>query len=389
MPTPALLKALTALVTRSVPSASVLTAAFIIISLGGLLYTVNALLGYKKSRIGIALLAIAFVALGTIGIFAPLMASGLLNMDESRASLILSDIGLDAGALPAEIYQEALFLSIAFAAVSALYINRSQRMLERGRSLRQMLVSVLCSSGIEAVAAVGVALACAAKLGGLALNLNIHLLFYAIAIIGFKLAEQLFVIVYAYAFGAVSLGTGLDCVDLADAGFDDLKELLRKQCGVASIPLFLLGLAGFTALAPSVPGGQILHLLLLFLLAMLAVKAAWFIMPDLHPLSREISRRQDPDAVARQLLKERKSPLFHEGNVVATASFLIHEALSVKAFALCDLVMIERRGGGSGLLEKTCALCFKNGKRLVISAEHAKILEYAAHWLRENRENLR
>jgi hypothetical protein len=368
-----------------------LTAAFIIISLGGLLYTVNALLGYKKSRIGIALLAIAFVALGTIGIFAPLMASGLLNMDESRASLILSDIGLDAGALPAEIYQEALFLSIAFAAVSALYINRSQRMLERGRSLRQMLVSVLCSSGIEAVAAVGVALACAAKLGGLALAMPIesHLFFYAIAIIGFKLAEQLFVIVYAYAFGASSLGTGLGGIDLANAGFDDLKELLRKQCGVASIPLFLLGLAGFTALAPSVPGGQILHLLLLFLLAMLAVKAAWFIMPDLHPLSREISRRQDPDAVARQLLKERKSPLFHEGNVVATASFLIHEALSVKAFALCDLVMIERRGGGSGLLEKTCALCFKNGKRLVISAEHAKILEYAAHWLRENRENLR
>jgi hypothetical protein len=136
-----------------------------------------------------------FTLLGAAGIVGPIAANALKDADESSLS--------KAGILPlmdeSALYVEALCLVLLFAAASAMCMGKSQRILSSGRQPKARLWAVAASCGIEAAAALGLALVSVAKLLGQALAFALQgpLFFYAVAIITIKLLEQLFILAYA------------------------------------------------------------------------------------------------------------------------------------------------------------------------------------------------
>jgi hypothetical protein len=382
---------------------------FSFISVGGLLYTLYSLLGYKKGIISIWLLGIPFIILGAAGIIAPLVTGSMMTTEYADYLELAGVIPLFEGTA---LYLEVLALVAVFAIVCTLYIVMSQRMLIRNRTRKTWLIAVACSCAIEIAAAIALAFVSLTHLIGLspppAQGSTGRLFFFAAAIIILKLFEQMFVLVYVELFGMKRLVPDLGSItanDMEFADFATLKKLVRKQCGFIPIPLFVLLVSGLILWAHSyitefgvlgllymTSGISTLYLPFIVLpAAILAIRALWFLYPAIHPLPRFIATFNDPDMVAGQLLREYRSPLFRAGNVIATPNFLICESLVLRAFYLPALVGIEaRRGNGiaGGIIESRCGLFFDGGKELNFSPEQTELLEYARSKLNANETRL-
>jgi hypothetical protein len=390
----------------------ILTMTVLFISVVGALYTMYALLGYTFKRMMsvpfIVIPLIPFAILTGIGLFGLLFPFWLSTSNGTLLSR--------SGVLPLFetniLYWNVIVLVLAFATVCAFYIVSSQRMLTEKRTRRTWIIAMTSSCGLEIAAALFLLFASLARLAGLPFPITQdfvgRLFFYFAVIVMFKLAEQAVIIVCVELFGVRRFhpvlhkaGAASDPLDRADFGL--LKKLVRRQCGFLPLPFFILSLAsssmllywlnvyktvfGLRALLAVLigSGSTIILPFWIMLFAILLARSVWFLFPGTHPLLKSISKQSDPNASARQLLKEYKYPYFKDGDIIATPNFLILESFVLRAFYLPSLIGVGLTRNRFDPEEETeYVLYFADGQELMFRPDRTRLFDYMKEILYDN-----
>jgi hypothetical protein len=379
MPDSVLINALFSVMDHIMPdldATTVFVIFFMGLSIGGALYTVHALLGYQKDVVSVIFLGVPFVLIGAAGIAFPLLLSCWLNGANGD---ILEKAGVTALFDGRELYGETLILSLIFMTVCALYVVLSQRIINARRTKKTWLTALAFSCGQEFVMNLWILAVSIARLASGAWptlsGFFARFYYYAAAAVLLKALELLFILVYVETFGARRRSLSRaepDPWDRESSGFAALKRMARRQCGflplalIALLPLILWPFALFTVNA------ALLSPFLTVLCAVLALRAAWFLFPGLHPLPRSVARWGDPDRMADSFLKECGTPLFTAGAARVTANFLIDESFFIRVYYLPALVAMETEGGD-------CLLRFENGAIYRFPVGQGKLAEYLRH----------
>ncbi|MDR0287383.1 MAG: hypothetical protein LBI03_06750 [Clostridiales bacterium] len=378
------------------------------ISAGGSIFTIYTLLGKKKKKLSIFLLGIPFgviVLIAFIG-FIPSFWTTPSNYD------LLNRTGITQLFSRSRLYEETLILLAVFAVVCVMYIVLSQRMRTRNRTMRTWIIAVAFSCGIETLLALALLVVSLARLAGIAIPLEQslagRLYFVAAAMILLKIFEQVFTLFYVELFGAkrfVPILNKMSAYKLEQADFSTLKKLIRKQCGILPLPLFVFLLVvviswgnlytvkfgPWGALFVALDNGITLILpFLLPLLGILAMRAVCFFYPSAHPLARYVLKIYDnPDRTAKQLLSEYSNPLFTAGNVLVTQNFLIRESTVLRVYSLSSLAEIKSVPGSFryGLRGRHCLLLFSDGKKLSVEMDQMRLINYAKSKLAQNTDH--
>jgi hypothetical protein len=390
----------------------ILAMTIVFISVVGAFYTMYALLGYTfKGIMRVPLIVIPLIPFATltgIGLFGLIFPFWL---SASNVTLLAR-----SGVLPLLetniLYWNVIVLVLAFAIVCAFYIISSQRMLTEKRTRKTWLAAMASSCGLEIAAALFLLSASIARLAGLPFPITHdfvgRLFFYSAVVVMLKFAEQAVTIVCVELFGVrrfhpVLNETGAVPDPLAHADFGLLKKLVRRQCGFLPLSFFILSLAsssillywlnvyktvfGLRALIAVLIGwgATIILPFWIMLFAILLTRSAWVLFPGTHPLLKSISKQSDPNASARQLLKEYSHPYFKDGDIIATPHFLILESFVLRAFYLPSLIGVGLTRTRFDPEEETeYVLYFADGQELMFRPDRTRLFDYMKEILYDN-----